>query len=1096
MKTKILTTALWAFFTLVGTSPLVCQENTGNYIVKTLYTQADSTAGLRREISYYDGLGRLEQTLLQDGSPTGGDLVDYHEYDSLGRTSRVWNLVSVPLGGGRQVSGGTVAALARSGYSDNRPFSETSYDGTPLEIIHKVIGPGEAWHIAGKGVTTALLTNASPQGSDPALCCVRFGLQLNGNTGLSLTHDGYWNAGTLTVQKTVDEDGRTLWVFKDMHDVTILERRLAEVDDHLPGLTVYADTYYLYDNASRLTVVLSPELSSRFSSGTWGGCIGSDPDLEQYAFQYRYDIQGRVIAKKLPGAEWTYYIYDKGGRLILSQDGHQRERGVWMFAVQDLLGRDCLKGTLRGSFDPFQSPLGEKQVLAHRQRTDEPYGPHHGYTVEGLDISANASVLSVNWWDDYAFLGREPGMSGSVFGYTTALSLEVTTPYSTSLAGGLLTGHISAALVDNEDELPGTWIRETYFYDDRGQIVQHVKSYPSDRVVKEQFAYNFSGNLTLHRQTGTDENGQFASESGRYSYDTWGRLLTTTHQVNNDAELVLSSNTYDAYGRLLSTDRGGMVSSPVPGPASLRTEYAYNVRGWLTRLSSPLFTKTLSYQTPRPGNSFPGEWGGNISSSQWSINGSAPSSYDYRYDRLGRLSNAVFTSSATVQDHSRTYSYDLNGSRSQLPETLLYDGAGNVTAVVDAQGDTVSVTDYNLYNLPEHFYNASGDSLRIIYSADGEKLFEMKKPASGQASGTEYVANYRFENDCLTMIHTDAGYYAPNETPGGVSGAEYKHVWYTRDHLGSVRLLQDGTGDVLAAYNYTPFGEEFSLTMPYTVSGAADNPYRFGGKEWNDISQSYDFEARQYSPSLGCFTSIDPLSEKYYSISPYAYCNNNPVNLVDPEGRDIYRIDRKTGYIYLMERTSHKYDQIGNYKKNGDLYLLKTNRRGQGKMLIDHIEKGILKDGMSFQESDNIIEVGGEAKPTIEGVERFLTELTDLVHKEMGGGYYSHLNNDVITDIVVGAYKNNQYRNTNHLGLSSIAKKYQESFSYKKYRLLYHTHPNDSSFSQTERETPSDKDIRFRNNHLDKYPWLRFYILTTPPFSSTQYHHEYTHYIR
>jgi len=62
-------------------------------------------------------------------------------------------------------------------------------------------------------------------------------------------------------------------------------------------------------------------------------------------------------------------------------------------------------------------------------------------------------------------------------------------------------------------------------------------------------------------------------------------------------------------------------------------------------------------------------------------------------------------------------------------------------------------------------------AVEVRASADGEKLFEMKRTASELETGTEYAAKYHFENERLTMIHTDTGYYAPNETPGGGSGA-------------------------------------------------------------------------------------------------------------------------------------------------------------------------------------------------------------------------------------------------------------------------------------------------------------------------------------
>ncbi len=49
---------------------------------------------------------------------------------------------------------------------------------------------------------------------------------------------------------------------------------------------------------------------------------------------------------------------------------------------------------------------------------------------------------------------------------------------------------------------------------------------------------------------------------------------------------------------------------------------------------------------------------------------------------------------------------------------------------------------------------------------------------------------------------------------------------------------------------------------------------------------TYDYGARQYNPVLARWDRIDPLSEKYYNVSPYAYCANNPVRYIDPDGRD------------------------------------------------------------------------------------------------------------------------------------------------------------------------------------------------------------------
>jgi RHS repeat-associated protein len=62
--------------------------------------------------------------------------------------------------------------------------------------------------------------------------------------------------------------------------------------------------------------------------------------------------------------------------------------------------------------------------------------------------------------------------------------------------------------------------------------------------------------------------------------------------------------------------------------------------------------------------------------------------------------------------------------------------------------------------------------------------------------------------------------------------------------------------------------------------------YKYNGKELDRMHglNLYDYHARQYDAALGQFTTMDPLSEKYYHISPYAYCLNNPIRLTDPTG--------------------------------------------------------------------------------------------------------------------------------------------------------------------------------------------------------------------
>ncbi|MFT4169629.1 MAG: RHS repeat-associated core domain-containing protein [Dysgonomonas sp.] len=66
--------------------------------------------------------------------------------------------------------------------------------------------------------------------------------------------------------------------------------------------------------------------------------------------------------------------------------------------------------------------------------------------------------------------------------------------------------------------------------------------------------------------------------------------------------------------------------------------------------------------------------------------------------------------------------------------------------------------------------------------------------------------------------------------------------------------------------------------------------FKYNGKELDKTHglNQYDYAARFMDPSMIRFTTVDPLAEKYYSISPYVYVANNPMNATDPRGDSIW----------------------------------------------------------------------------------------------------------------------------------------------------------------------------------------------------------------
>ncbi len=114
--------------------------------------------------------------------------------------------------------------------------------------------------------------------------------------------------------------------------------------------------------------------------------------------------------------------------------------------------------------------------------------------------------------------------------------------------------------------------------------------------------------------------------------------------------------------------------------------------------------------------------------------------------------------------------------------------------------------------------------------------------------------------------------------------------FYHSDHLGSTSWVTDSAKNGVQYCEYLPYGEPFIDQRSTTWSSR----YTFSGKERDSETGYSYFGARYYDSGLSIWLSVDPMSDKYPNLTPYAYCANNPVILVDPDGRKDRPFNAKT----------------------------------------------------------------------------------------------------------------------------------------------------------------------------------------------------------
>ena len=560
----------------------------------------------------------------------------------------------------------------------------------------------------------------------------------------------------------------------------------------------------------------------------------------------------------------------------------------------------------------------------------------------GKNPSSSPTVLVQSYYDGYGFVGG------------TGLPTGQFTKNTSGYGRGSLTG--SAVTVFGSS----TKIYKAFYYDIKGRMTKSVQNNLLSGYDITSTVYTFSNKPSGVTHTHTASGKTTRTEVYTYTYDHADRISKVRHSLGGTS-ITLYDATYDNFGRLLTKQYHGTSIN--------KLTYAYNLRSWLTGISGTCFTQNLYYNT----GVGTAKYNGSISSMTWkSGNESTVRGYKFTYDGLDRVLNATYGETASISTNANRFSenvtgYDKNGNIKSLQrygqtgasaygllDNLTYTLTGNQLSCVEDAVSTAAygtntafvngasaageyaydvngnltkdlnkgITDiqYNVLNLPSTVSFSDGSTITYTYGADGTKLRTVHKIGSTTTT-TDYCGNVIYENGTQKLLLTEEGYI-------NLTGTQQYH-YYLKDHQGNNRVVINQSGTVEETNHYYPFGGVFGTT-------GNTQPYKYNGKELDTKKglNWYDYGARHYDAALGRFTTNDRFAEKYYSMSPYQYGANNPVNNIDVNGDTIVVNPNPNG---LIDNVKMFFGFDTKYQKDvkADLQQLKKDDKEIGEMIIE-----------------------------------------------------------------------------------------------------------------------------------------------------------------